>query len=223
MTDAASTSGESPVIAACVLQRLPLVRPRLSSEEQAQLAWERQRALQTGELKDYPQNVAPTGKDDAGSKQQQQQDLRTFDPVPSTTAADSSGDVSTMRRRLADSVYLVVRGGPAAGGGGGGEWSFPQAVNTGEESISDTAQRALSSAIGRSHPVYFIGNAPMGHVRAVPSGTAFFMLAQVVDDPWDTQLLPGAAKEFAWVTKQELLTGPYLADARLKELVSKML
>ena len=26
------------------------------------------------------------------------------------------------------------------------------------------------------------------------------MLAQVVDDPWDTQLLPGAAQELAWVS-----------------------
>ncbi len=63
--DGASTSGEGPVIAACVLQRLPLVRPRLSSEEQAQLAWERQRALQTGELKDYPQDLVGCQDQDA--------------------------------------------------------------------------------------------------------------------------------------------------------------
>lgn len=61
VNDGASTSGEGPIIAACVLQRLPLVRPRLTTGEQAQLALERQRALQTGELKDYPQNMVGAG------------------------------------------------------------------------------------------------------------------------------------------------------------------
>ncbi|GFR40799.1 hypothetical protein Agub_g1416 [Astrephomene gubernaculifera] len=234
---AATTSGDEPsvsggdgqpIFAACVLQRMPLVRSQAPTSHAEHLVLSRQRALETGEIKDYPQ-VAASSRDEGASKSQQQ-DLRTFNPVPSVTAADASGDVRSMRRALSESLYLVVRSGAsgkaAAGSssGGGGEWSFPAAANTAQESISDTAQRALLSTIGRSHPVFFVGNAPMAHLRALPQGTTFFMLAQAVDDPWDIKLAEGAsAREYAWVTKRELLSGGYLADARLRELLSKML
>ncbi|GIL86979.1 hypothetical protein Vretifemale_15169 [Volvox reticuliferus] len=158
-----------------------------------------------------------------------------------------------MRRQLNEALYLVVRsrGGhqgdvqaqgqeqrhgkgagpspasPGADRGGsdaGGTWGFPLATHTGEESISDTAQRALHSTIGRSHPVFFVGKAPMAHLRAPQTGgKIFFMLAQAVDDPWALRLVEGStAQDYAWVTKQELLT-TYLSDARLRELVRKML
>ncbi|GLC38024.1 hypothetical protein PLESTB_000445000 [Pleodorina starrii] len=243
-TTAAASDGEDvPVFAACVLQRLPLLRPQLAPHHGQHLIWSRQRGLETGELKDYPE-AATRGRGDAGSKQEKQ-DLRTFSPVPSETIADSSGDVRSMRRRLSEGLYLVVRSGgqqgqgaapgPAStaappqgaadrgGGGGGGVWGFPSAAHTGEESISDTAQRALHSVIGRSHPVFFVGRAPMAHLAARTKGKTFFMLAQTVDDPWDMRLVEGApAQDYAWATKQELLSS-YLTDARTRELVSKML
>ncbi|KAG2498162.1 hypothetical protein HYH03_003919 [Edaphochlamys debaryana] len=201
----------------------------MPSDQAEHLVRSRQHALETGELKDYPQ--VSVGKKEAGAKQQQQQAQKSFNPVPTETAADASGDVRTMRRRLAESLYLVVRGGAgaaAAGGGGSsgagtGGWDFPAVAHKEGESISDTAQRALASAIGRAHPVLFIGAAPMAHLRAQPKGTTFFLLAQAIDDPWDVRLAAGAAaSEFAWVTKQELL-GSYLGDARMRELVAKML
>ncbi|GIL42575.1 hypothetical protein Vafri_540, partial [Volvox africanus] len=250
--EAIATSVDIPIYAACVLQRLPIVRPMVPPHHAQQLIWSRQRGLETGELKDYPE-TATKGRGDAGSKQEKQ-DLRTFTPVPSVTSADTSGDFRSMRRQLSEALYLVVRsqGGPqgdvqaqaqeqrqgkgvgpspatpgvAHRGEGdiGGTWGFPLAAHAGEESISDTAQRALHSVIGRSHPVFFVGKAPMAHLKAPQQGgKTFFMLAQAVDDPWGLRLVEGSpAKDYAWVTKQELLS-TYLSDARLRELIRKML
>lgn len=52
------------------------------------------------------------------------------------------------------------------------------------------------------------------------------MLAQVVDDPWGPLKLVGGkgggASDYAWVTRQELVGG-YLGDARLADLLPRML
>ncbi|EFJ41701.1 hypothetical protein VOLCADRAFT_121613, partial [Volvox carteri f. nagariensis] len=268
--EASSSNADALIFAACVLQRLPILRPAVPPHHAQHLIWSRQRGLESGTLKDYPE-AATKGRGDMGSKQEKQ-DLRTFSPVPSLTSADDSGDVRSMRRRLSEGLYLVVRNtnrgdhqqhpqqlgqrqagegssppGPGSSGGaledlrggrggsgssssssseghGGGSWAFPLAANTGEESISETAHRALHAVIGRSHPVFFVGKAPMAHLVGPRRGIkTFFMLAQTVDDPWDIRLVEGGpAQEFAWVTKQELLE-TYLSDARLRELVSKML
>ncbi|KXZ44289.1 hypothetical protein GPECTOR_70g520 [Gonium pectorale] len=184
------------------------------------------------------------GSESDPAAKKKEQDTRSFVPVPTVTGADARGDLRSMRRCLTDSLYLLVRNaaaataatggrtgataaggksGAAASGDAGGGWGFPTAAHTGEESISDTAHRALFSSLSRSHPVYFIGNAPMAHLPARPKGNTFFLLAQAVDDPWDTKVATAGAQEYAWLTKQELLTGGYLTDARLRELVSKML
>jgi hypothetical protein len=47
------------------------------------------------------------------------------------------------------------------------------------------------------------------------------LLLQVVNDPWDVQLLDGAAADFAWVSKVEL--GQYITDQKLLALAHKML
>lgn len=44
---------------------------------------------------------------------------------------------------------------------------------------------------------------------------------QVVNDPWEVQLLDGMASDFAWVTKEEL--DQYITDTQLLQLARKML
>ncbi len=51
---------EEPILAACVLQRLPVVRTPMSQEHRKLEAEERERALNTGEAKDYPKLVRRT-------------------------------------------------------------------------------------------------------------------------------------------------------------------
>lgn len=51
------STAEEPVLAACVLQRLPIVRTPVSQEYRKLQAEERERALSTGEIKEYPKLV----------------------------------------------------------------------------------------------------------------------------------------------------------------------
>ncbi|KAG1671780.1 hypothetical protein FOA52_000157 [Chlamydomonas sp. UWO 241] len=205
-------------------------------------AWRRADDLRQGFAKEFPQPAARTAAGGAGGPggdskpAASQQQLRTFRPVPVATAADASDDHSSMRRRLDQRLYLLVRRPPlpgepgatplhtddaaAQGGvhmddaasgsstGNGAVWQFPAVCVGNGEDVRSAAQRALASAVGRSHAVYFIGNAPMAHLPAMQQqqqqqqqaqqhtggggGTAtFFMLAQVVGDPWDVLLKPG--------------------------------
>lgn len=36
--------------------------------------------------------------------------------------------------------------------------------------LRQAGERALSNIIGRVHPIFFVGNAPMGHLPSIPSG-----------------------------------------------------
>lgn len=126
-----------------------------------------------------------------------------------------------MKRQLEQRLYLMVKRKSSGG------WGFPAAENSASESIRQTADRALTATIGRRHPIYPIGNAPMGHLVSQADGSStYFLLSQVVDDPWVVALSAAAdAADYAWLTKAELLAadGGYVRDARLRELLSKML
>jgi len=54
----------------------------------------------------------------------------------------------------------------------------------------------------------------------VPLGRVFFHLAQVVNDPWEVELVDAAATDFAWVAKDELQQ--YIQDERLLKLACDM-
>jgi len=69
-----------------------------------------------------------------------------------------------MKRRLRDKLVLLVKSEEGGGGGGGG-WHFPAAERRDGETIRVTAERALRQAIGLPGALFFIGNAPMGHLE----------------------------------------------------------
>ncbi len=140
-----------------------------------------------------------------------------------------------MRRKLGERLLLLVKHvAPAPGTSSG--WGFPTVQHREGETVRAAAERALREAIGPA-AVFFIGNAPMGHLEVGPSpasasgGAAaaaapahgdmvFFLLAQVVNDPWEVQVSAGAELH-AWVTKSEL--EQYLLDAHLLDLANRML
>mmetsp|Transcript_38496 Transcript_38496/g.85718 ORF Transcript_38496/g.85718 Transcript_38496/m.85718 type:complete len:274 (-) Transcript_38496:31-852(-) len=224
-----SLANEQPIYAACVLERLPVVMPTPPDQDLADEAWLRQRNIAARVYKEYPQKVkqsAGTGGDSATSAPKpDDKDLRPFSPAPLRTPADESGDIRTMRRALDRHLYLLVRTHQAAGSSAPSPWSFPmvQVNRGGGESLSDAGKRAAYGAVGRAHPLYFVGNAPMAHLPLLPAGgSVFFMLAQVVGEPWSMKLVPGTgAADHAWVTREEI--GGLVNDPRLQELVSRML
>nr|8A22_AH Chain AH, mL46 [Polytomella magna]8APN_AH Chain AH, mL46 [Polytomella magna]8APO_AH Chain AH, mL46 [Polytomella magna] len=137
---------------------------------------------------------------------------------PTVTAADKSGNNKTMKRMLNERLFLLLK---IKGASGKDIWSFPTLKNTETESLRDTCERSLYTAIGKQYPIFFVGNSPMGHLSK-PGGKMFFLAAQVLEDPWEVRLTPeSGAEDYAWVTKSELKE--FISDNRALELFSKML
>ncbi|KAJ9508440.1 hypothetical protein QJQ45_011970 [Haematococcus lacustris] len=133
-----------------------------------------------------------------------------------------SQDRRSMKRHLDQRLYLLVKQQMQ---GARHPWHFPHSKLQAEETLRAAAERVLVSVMGRQYPVFFIGNAPMAWLPLLPSGgRIFFMLAQVVDDPWGPiNLVPDSgALDWAWVTRREA-TAEYFKDARMAELLGRML
>lgn len=192
--------------------------------------WLKDSYIRQGYYRDYPdvnQLLKPGTEEakQAAPSSSSQQTAQSETTKPSTPSKPD--DMRSMVRALDQRVYLVVKqklgGSPSA-------WQFPFALNQGEESVRETCERALLSAVGRQYPAYFIGNAPMGYLPLnTPDGArVFFMLAQVVDDPWGpltlnkTGHVGAPPTDYAWVTRDEAVA-TYFKDARMGELLTRML
>jgi len=93
-----------------------------------------------------------------------------FTPMPRETAADESGLLQTLDRRLKTRLYLSVRPNDADG------WTVPtmdlresssSSSKQKDETIVDCAKRAVSDVVGDGDlKVVYIGNSPMGVTMA---------------------------------------------------------
>ncbi len=102
---------------------------------------------------------------------------------------------------------------PLGGGGGGGSSGAASSSGTTGAS-SGASERALHTSAAAGHAASSGGGSSEGDAM-------FFMLAQVVNDPWQVELREAFASDHAWVTVEEL--PGYLKDDRLVELARKML
>uniref|UniRef100_A0A383V7P6 Large ribosomal subunit protein mL46 N-terminal domain-containing protein n=1 Tax=Tetradesmus obliquus TaxID=3088 RepID=A0A383V7P6_TETOB len=165
------------IFAACVLERLPVVKSPPPAWEAEYKAWTQLRQMNEQLIKQYPAlDKKQKTRDDS-----EQGELKL---VPTVTKADESGAASTMKRRLADKLVLLVKArnpaaaaaaaaaagsvsgaaaATAAAAEGQAVWTFPTAEHKAGESIKEAAERALKEAIGPSQ-VYFVGNSPMAHL-----------------------------------------------------------
>lgn len=132
-------------MAACVLERLPVVAPPEeppSSEERAR-------------RKSYPDSLVQSGR-----KRDVEEDLAKWKDLSSraTKRASEAGESDVSRRpeaRLVLFLQDVVDGG----------WKLPHATHQVGETIRGTAMRALKISVGDQVETYFVGNCPFAHVE----------------------------------------------------------
>lgn len=208
-----------------MLERLPVVMPDPPAWETEYKQWIMQLKLERGHLRQLPEvlterksqaSQATVAMMEGADGRAAAVGGKAFRPVPRVTAADNRGDRKTMKRQLDKRVFLVCRNQQ-------GTWEFPATANQQNESIRQTAERALTESLGKQAPIFFIGNAPMAHWQSQQkNATTFFMLAQALLDPWNVNIQQDSDyTDFAWVTKEEI--PEYIKDEDLAQLVDSML
>jgi hypothetical protein len=201
-----ATSGGEKLIAACILTRLPILLPSPPQWEIDHHVFLREDALKHGLMKDY-EEASPS--QEAKLPSSDNATIRKFVPV----SAPEGLPISSMRRKLSESLFLMLKKPEES------RWRFPSVeIGQGGETVREAGERALTSAIQRVKPIFFVGNAPLGHLPS-SDATTFFMLAQAVGEPFDVKLKDGSS-EVAWLTKREVLEQAGPSEG---ELLTKML
>lgn len=111
-------------------------------------------------------------------------------------------DQSRSDRMMDRSLFLVVRKPRDRHA-----WQFPQGKSEGEESLRQTAERELKEECGDELRTWFVGQAPVAHMKyeypdQKESCTVFFMKSNWLGG--DVQVDGKEIVEHAWVTKDEL-------------------
>lgn len=210
----AAGADAGPMIrAACVLERLPIVMPPPPAWEVDYKQWVWEWRTSQNYYKTLPKTKKQeqrAGKAlDAAAKAEQESAGSPQQGVPAPgsclTKADATGDLRTMKRKLDQKLFLLVRGTDRSEQR---KWAFPHAEHMESETIRETGERALKAELGDQVPAIFIGNAPMAHFDMLQDDRVvrtFFMLAQAINDPWDVNAFAQQGKnEYAWVTVEEM-------------------
>ncbi|GBG83738.1 hypothetical protein CBR_g37539 [Chara braunii] len=195
-SESSSADQRERLLAACVLERLPVVLPELPIWESdfQTFCFERQQQ----ERKEPPDEFL-----DAASSLGREDDDLEFEPAPCITEADRKNDRRSLNRALAQRLYLIVYGKSALQPDSKQPvWHFPLVEHSAGETIRQAAERALVQRLGSGMDVYFVGNAPCGHLeRSEPISKVFFFRSQILKGSIELQ---GGIKDYAWVTKAEL-------------------
>ncbi|KAH9293773.1 hypothetical protein KI387_041023, partial [Taxus chinensis] len=87
-----------------------------------------------------------------------------FMPAPRVTEADKLNDRRSLQRALDRRLFLIIHGTPYGASEDRPVWHFPEKLYAGEETLRKCAESALQSIIGCLSNVFFVGNAPCGHL-----------------------------------------------------------
>lgn len=198
-----SSSSSEKIVASVLFERLPVVIPKIDpvvyAFQEFSFQWRQQfrRA--------YPDEFLK--KSDTRGKGEYQID---YVPAPRITEADKANDRRSLQRALDRRLYLLLHGSTYGAPNGKPVWHFPEKVYESEDTLRKCAESALKSVIGDLSQTYFVGNAPMGHVKMqptendedLPSLKRFFFKSQVIAaNKFEIE----KCEDFVWVTKNELL------------------
>jgi large subunit ribosomal protein L46 len=186
-----------------IVERLPVVTPEPEAWEVEYRSWSEERRAKF--LRELPNDlVDPKGEFEELVDPEESQ----FSPASRETPADVSGDARTLKRKLDQFLFLVVRDAATK------TWGFPRLVNPedGATTMRATAKAAMDACVGDSIETFLVGNAPAGHwpeptTRGAAGGekkggTNFYHRAQWLEG--DLRLTEKYS-DFKWLTKVPIL------------------
>ena len=191
---------------ACAMERLPVVMPERPAWEVEYKKW--QAEFHAKRYKILP----PKFTDDTKAEDEESSVKAGWKPASRETRADREGDRRTLKRRLDQRLFLLLKRR-------GGKWGFAQSeIQQGDTSRS-AAERALKDAVGEEgYQHYFVGNGPAAHT-ANDGGlqTVFYHRCQLIQG---LPKIQGEYEDYAWVAPDEF--GEYFEDAAVVETLQKM-
>ncbi|KAJ7533871.1 hypothetical protein O6H91_13G068500 [Diphasiastrum complanatum] len=186
-------SDDGKILAAVVLERLPVVLPQLhptvAAFQEFSFNWRQQFR------RHYPQQFF-----DMAANKGEEADVE-FEAAPTITEADKSNDRRSLQRALDRRLYYIVLGSPLGSSKDMASWHFPEKEYENEENLRKCAESALGSLWGDISDFYFVGNAPCGHL-AFPSLKRFFFRSQIIGKR--DKFGHPKYRDYAWVSKDEL-------------------
>eukprot|EP00890_Picochlorum_soloecismus_P001497 jgi/Picsp_1/2348/NSC_05811-R1_protein len=196
---------------ACALERLPVVMPERPAWEVEYKKWQAEFHAKRYKI------LSPRLTEDAKTEDEESSVKAGWKPASRETRADREGDRRTLKRRLDQRLFLLLKQR-------GGKWGFAQSELLQGDTSRSAAERALKNAVGEEgYQCYFIGNGPAAHTYNAGGGGAsmesvvFYHRCQLI------QGLPKIQDEYedyAWVAPDEFKE--YFEDAEVAETLQRM-
>ncbi|KAI8113089.1 hypothetical protein M9435_003095 [Picochlorum sp. BPE23] len=190
---------KSPVASACAcLERLPVLMPEMPQWEKEYRDWQEEFNSKT--FKTLPSKLTEGAKSEGS-----EESSSTWEPAPRETLADTTGDRKSLRRRLDQRLFLLVKKN--------GQWGFLNSVIGDDDTSRSAAERALAEGTGGAYQHYFIGNTPAAHTSSGDDNDGekrmlFYHRCQLIQGA--PVLASPDVEDHAWVAPDEF--SDYLAE-----------
>ncbi|PQE08848.1 50S ribosomal subunit L30 protein [Rutstroemia sp. NJR-2017a WRK4] len=159
-------------------------------------------------------------KEAIGAEEVVGEEVQGIEVYPRETEADRKGDMRSLERRLAETLYLVVKGGKE----GENAWGFPRGELGGREMLHTAAERILHQTAGKNMNTWIVGHVPIGFSTIEPSAKfsrkgekVFFMKGRIMAGQVDLKGNEMGVTDWKWVTRGELqglVTPRYFSQVR---------
>lgn len=193
-----ASSEVSKIFGAAMLERLPVITPTLPEWEVEHQIWLESFKVET--RKQYPAQF--TGVNRSGSTEADTSSM--WQPAPRTTEADDTNAMRSTNRRLDQRLLLLLK---SPGTEGSSYWHLPAAEHQSQESIRESAERALSSLLPDNNlRTFTLGNAPAASYSKPDSrDVLFYVKMQLLAGTLAASPPSGARwQDYAWVAADEL-------------------
>ncbi|CAR28967.1 hypothetical protein ZYGR_0U03250 [Zygosaccharomyces rouxii] len=122
---------------------------------------------------------------------------RPIAPNSRVTQADEKGDLSSLERQLARTLYLLVENGK-------GEWKFPSfEVENDDIPLHISAEEGLKGLGGQELLTWSVSNTPAGVLQNSDGKHEFLMKSHILAGKFELQQKKNFQR-FAWLTKDEV-------------------